>query len=67
MQYTLMSKEKNKQANFRLPEPLLDDLQKVADKSGDSQTDIVKKAVRQQVNRLKNKYNLNEKAETVAV
>ena len=60
-----MEDKKNIQANFRLPAELLTDLKKVADQSGESQTEIVKTAVIQKVNRLKNKFNLNEKAAAV--
>lgn len=59
MPYTPMSKEKTKQANFRLPESLLDDLQKLAEQTPHSQTDIVTKGVRQQVRRLKAKHKIS--------
>ena len=60
-----MSKEPTRQANFRLPEQLLDDLKLVSETTGDSQTEIIKKAVEPKIERLKIKHNLNEK-ETAA-
>ncbi len=58
-----MNKEPKRQANFRLPEQLLEDLRLVSDTGGDSQSEIVRKAVEQKVERLKTKHKLSDSAE----
>lgn len=60
-----MKKEKNIQANYRLPESLLNDLKEVADATQVSQSQIVKEGVQDRVNRLKK--NLERRQRSVAV
>ena len=57
-----MDKDKLKQANFRLPEQLLEDLREVSKKDKDSQADIARKGIADKVKKLKKKYQI----ETVA-
>ena len=62
-----MKQEPKRQANFRLPEQLLEDLRLVSETTGDSQSEIVRKTVEQKLERLKTKLNLNEKTEVVTI
>lgn len=62
-----MSKETKRQANFRLPKNLLDDLRLVSETTGDPQSEIVRRGIEQKVERLKSKLNLTEKREAAAV
>ena len=48
-----MKKEKTKQANYRLPKSLLNDLKFVSEHRDESQSAIVQSAVREKVSRLK--------------
>lgn len=58
-----MNKETTRQANFRLPETLLDDLKKVAEVDPDkSQTTIVKTAIERDVKRLQKKLGITKEA-----
>lgn len=48
-------KQEIKQANFRLPEDLLNDLREVADNEQVSQTVIVREAISDKVDEIRNK------------
>lgn len=60
-----MMKEPLKQANFRLPKTLLDDLRTVSQMDKDSQSEIVRKSVAARVKRLKLRHKITEQAVTV--
>lgn len=65
-----MSKENKKvQANYRLPENLLEDLKLVSDPAYENkpQTEIVQTAIEQKVRRLKNKHKLGDNVEAATV
>ncbi len=55
-----MNKEPLKQANFRLPPDLLDDLRKVSEVDDDSQSEIARKAITEKVKRLKTKHKVGD-------
>lgn len=61
-----MNKETKKQANFRLPGELMDDLKQVSEATNDSQTEIVRKAIEQKLNRIKNGLQKKQQAAAVA-
>lgn len=48
-----MKKQQNKQANYRLPETLLNDLREVAEETQMPQSLIVRAGVQEKINRLK--------------
>lgn len=48
-----MKKQRNKQANYRLPETLLNDLREVAEETQMPQSLIVRTGVQEKINRLK--------------
>lgn len=63
-----MRKEPNKQANFRLPEALLNELREVAEVKEMSQTDIVRDGLQEKINRIKSGIQRQrEKQEAVAI
>lgn len=62
-----MKKDKNIQANYRLPESLLNDLKEVAEATQVSQAHIVKEGIQTRVKRLKAVIERRQKSETVAV
>lgn len=64
--HTTMSKESKKQANFRLPEPLLDDLRTVSEIIGDSQTELVTEAIEEKLQKEKKKRTFIKKVEVAA-
>lgn len=55
-----MSKENLQQANFRLPEQLLEDLRKVAQIDPESQSEIARKGIAKEVTKRKKKYQIEE-------
>lgn len=60
-----MTKDKNIQANYRLPESLLNDLKEVAEATQTSQSLIVKEGVQARVRRLKAMVERRQKSESV--
>ena len=57
-----MKKEETKQANWRLPVTLIEELQEVVEETGGSQTELVREAIQQKVARKKRQ--LERKAAT---
>lgn len=62
-----MKKDKNIQANYRLPESLLTDLKAVADAVQLPQTQIVKEGVETRIRTLKRVIERRQKSELAAV
>jgi hypothetical protein len=59
---TEMKREKTRQANWRLPETLLDELREVSEKTETPLTDIVRSGLQERVNRLKAKIAREERS-----
>lgn len=68
MQYTrTMRKPKTRQANWRLPEPLLRDLRDLAQKTDTPLTDIVRSGLQERVNRLKSRLAKEQREKEAAL